>query len=129
MNIYLRDCTYNFKNQRGPDYTIINLNNTQTLYPGTTLDIFVVNFNIFNDGRGSQYWGQVFENSTSSVFSCSVYFSSYSTTTLFVNGDSSKGSLVINNECKSCDIKIEIIQEVTWNTVHTYSSIVQLEGL
>ncbi|KAN0031176.1 hypothetical protein ACTA71_010257 [Dictyostelium dimigraforme] len=127
------------------DYSISNLNNINTFYPRITSDTFCRTEKIFlvqiinpnassisilsGDNHGCY---QISGNTTSSIFSCSEFFypnfSNYSAT-FIVNGDPSKGSLEINYECKGYDIKIGIVQEVTWNTIHKFSSIVTLDGL
>ncbi|KAN0031171.1 hypothetical protein ACTA71_010252 [Dictyostelium dimigraforme] len=128
------------------DYSIINLNKKFTFYPDSTAETFcrklqfyflvqIIKPNTSPIGTLSSDnvdCIQVNGNTTSSIFSCSptlnLNFSNYSST-FIVNGYSSKGSIEINYECKRYDIKIEIIQEVTWNTVFKYSSIVKLDGL
>ncbi|KAN0031158.1 hypothetical protein ACTA71_010239 [Dictyostelium dimigraforme] len=131
----------------GQDYTISNLNNINTFYPPATSvsycdeyqNYFMVQKIKLNASSISSLSSenlncyQILGNSTSSIFSCNstliLNFSNYSST-LIVNSDPSKGSLVINYECKDySNIKIEIIQEVTWSTSHKYSSIFKIDGL
>ncbi|KAN0031175.1 hypothetical protein ACTA71_010256 [Dictyostelium dimigraforme] len=131
---------------KGQDYSISNLNNINIFYPDSTAATFcraqfyflvqIIKPNaspIVTLSSDNFNCYQILGNITSSIFSCSKNqtlpnFSNYSST-FIVNGNSSKGSLEINYECKGYIIKIEIIQEVTWNTVHKYSSIVKLNGL
>ncbi|KAN0031174.1 hypothetical protein ACTA71_010255 [Dictyostelium dimigraforme] len=131
---------------KGQDYSIINLNNKYTFYPDSTSETFCRKLQFYflvqiiepnaspigTLGSDNVNCYQVNGNTTSSIFSCSptlnLNFSNYSST-FIVNGYSSKGSIEIKYECKGYDIKIEIIQEVTWNTVFKYSSIVKLDGL
>ncbi|KAN0031177.1 hypothetical protein ACTA71_010258 [Dictyostelium dimigraforme] len=128
---------------KGQDYSITNLNNITTFYPESTSAtlckppqyflVQIIKFNasaIISLGSDIQNCSFFVGNTTSSIFICyqDLNFSNYSAT-LIVNGDASVGSLVINYECKRYDIKIEIIQEVTWSTVHKFSSIVKLNGL
>ncbi|KAN0008830.1 hypothetical protein ACTFIU_009496 [Dictyostelium citrinum] len=130
---------------KGQDYSLSYLDNINTFYPATTSDSFckppqffifvkiikeTANPIIALNGPASQSCVFVIKNSNSSIFRCyenqNINFSSYSSI-YFVNGDSSKGSLSINYECKRYG-SIEIIQEVTWSTIHKFSSIAKLDG-
>ncbi|KAM9980022.1 hypothetical protein ACTFIZ_006277 [Dictyostelium cf. discoideum] len=131
---------------KGQDYSITYLDNINILYPDSTSNaycspyqrLFLVkkineNADSINKLDGDNQICFFMEgNITSSTFFCSEHtylnFSNYSTT-FFVNNDISKGSLLINYECKRYEINIEIIQEVTWSTVNKFSSIVKLNGL
>ncbi|KAM9998402.1 hypothetical protein ACTFIY_008049 [Dictyostelium cf. discoideum] len=130
---------------KGQDYLITYLDNINIFYPESTSNAYCPSFqrlllvqkinetadSIKRLDSDNQSCFFIEGNITSSTYLCSEYknlnFSSYSTT-FFVNNDISKGSLSINYECKRYEIKIEIIQEVTWSIVNKFSSIVKLNG-
>ncbi|KAM9998401.1 hypothetical protein ACTFIY_008048 [Dictyostelium cf. discoideum] len=130
---------------KGQDYSITYLDNINTFYPESTSNTYcwgyrflllVQKINETADSikrlDGDNHRRFFIEgNITSSTYLCSEFsflnFSNYSIT-FFVNNDISKGSLSINYECKRYEIKIEIIQEVTWSFVNKFSSIVKING-
>ncbi|KAM9959830.1 hypothetical protein ACTFIR_000931 [Dictyostelium discoideum] len=130
---------------KGQDYSITYLDKIDIFYPELTSDAYCRPYNLIflvqkinetadsiqtleSDNMPCFFKGG---NITSSTFLCTEFsnlnFSNYSTTFL-VNNDISKGSLLFNYECKRYEINIEIIQEVTWNGVYKFSSIVKLNG-
>ncbi|KAM9980023.1 hypothetical protein ACTFIZ_006278 [Dictyostelium cf. discoideum] len=132
---------------KGQDYSITYLDNINILYPKATSNaycspyqrLFLVqkineNADPINSLDGDNQTCYFMEgNITLSTFICLenqkiLNFTNYSTT-FFVNNDISKGSLLINYECKRYEINIEVIQEVTWSRVSRFSSIVKLNGL
>ncbi|KAN0031172.1 hypothetical protein ACTA71_010253 [Dictyostelium dimigraforme] len=131
------------------DYSITSLNNKTTFYPPSISYTYCLEYEnyflvqkinpnasyisllSFNNNKNNFFCNRVDGNTTSSIFKCSIYtigFSNYSST-FIVNEDSSKGSLEFNYECKRYDIKIEKIQEVTWDSVMGFSTIVKFDGL
>ncbi|KAK5584904.1 hypothetical protein RB653_006522 [Dictyostelium firmibasis] len=129
-------------------YNVKDLNNINTFYPKLTSQSFCIDqFTILvecktgnidpvlNLTSSSQSCSPIqwVENSTSLIFSCRSFqnlnLNSNYSSTFFVNGDSSKGNITINYECKGFSIGVENIQDVTWSTTFKYSSIVKIDGL